>query len=109
MAYCRSNGKDSDVYLIGGENHLECFGAGWELEVERPVHKRVMVPDWENRNGEIIQLDTQHEMAQSFLTHSRSEMIEHLREHQKAGHKVPVSAFDRLEREKAQKGDLYDV
>lgn len=107
MSYCRSTGKDSDVYLIGGMKRLECFGAGWRLEETTPVHKRILAPDWDTVNGKLVKLDTKHEIADIFATSSRQEMIDHLLEHQTAGHRVPQYAFDRLRKEIAEHGDTY--
>lgn len=109
MSYCRSGSNDSDVYLIGtafhGEPYLECFGAGWELEGKRPVHEKIMVPDWEVVDGKARLLGTKHEVAGAFTTKSRTEMINHLLDHIAAGHKVPKHAFERLQQEIEEEGD----
>ena len=42
-----------------------------------------------------------------FRTGSYSEMIWHLKEHQKQGDKVPIRAFMRLKNERKIKGDIY--
>jgi len=82
MSYCRSNGDDSDVYLVMTGHGLLCFGAGWRLEETHPVHK------------------------DSLTITSRTEMIRHLGAHQAAGHKVPDRAFDRLSEEVEYLGDF---
>lgn len=109
MSYCRSNGVDSDVYVIGTRDELECFGAGWELEESNPCHNRAMVPDWKLIDRKIVKLDTQHEMAETYRTNSRSEMIDHLKKHRQIGHKVPDRAIERLNREIQEEGDKYTL
>ena len=39
---------------------------------------------------------------------NRSEMLAHLAEHKKAGHKVPQHAIERLEREIKELGDIVE-
>ena len=107
MSYCRSNGRDSDVYLIGTAHSLECFGAGWELEAESPVHDRFMAPSWGRVDGEIVPTGEFHEAPKSYTTVSRSEMIDHLLAHRAAGHKVPDYAIERLQKEISEAGDAY--
>lgn len=50
-------------------------------------------------------LDGDEEEAGEFITTSRAEMIEHVEQHRKAGHKVPVKVDERLRREIAEFGD----
>lgn len=107
MSYCRSDGVESDVYLIGSFSHLECFGAGWELEAKKPVHQRAMVPDWDIVDGRLVKLPTSHETDISFYSTSRQEMVSHLMDHRSAGHRVPNHAIERLLAEIETEGDEY--
>jgi hypothetical protein len=107
MSYCRTNGEDSDVYLIGTKDYLQCFGGGWRLEQEKPVHAKVQRPDWATMNGNIVKLATTHETHDDFTSNSRTEMLAHLEEHRAAGHKVPERALDRLRTEITELGDTY--
>lgn len=83
MSYCRNNGLDSDVYVIGTRNEeqsvLQCFCGSRDAEgfYEQPF------PTFTLRSG----------------------MIAHLREHQEKGDKVPDYTFERLEREIREQGD----
>lgn len=85
MSYCRNNGQDSDVYVIGTrdpqekQSILQCFCG------ERGENGNYLRP------------------FPSFTT--RSGMIAHLREHQERGDKVPDRAFQRLEQEIQEQGD----
>lgn len=109
MSYCRF-GKDSDVYVIGTRDHLECFGAGNLLETQIPVHERIMCPDWKMLpSGKMVQLSTQHETADIFCTKSRQIMVNHLRTHREAGHIVPDYAISMLQAEIARSGDNYNI
>ncbi len=107
MSYCRGNDRDSDVYVIGTRNLLECFGAGWWLEREKPLHDRIEVPDWTTENGYLVRLETTHESHASFTTTSRQGMINHLLAHRAAGHRVPDRALRRLRAEIEEEGDSY--
>lgn len=111
MSYCRSSERDSDIYLIGSRTHLECFGAGWKLELatEGSNHEVIDAPSWGLVNGEATRLEGQtHKHPISFTTTSRQEMIDHLLRHRELGHKVPKRAIKRLEREIKEKGDIYE-
>jgi len=112
VSYCRSNGNDSDVYLIGtcfdGEWYLDCMGAGWKMEEEKPVHDKIMCDSYEIKDDRIVKTGGQHEMAGSFYSSSRSEMIDHLLVHRGAGHMVPDYAIQRLQDEIAEHGDDYN-
>jgi hypothetical protein len=86
MSYCRNNGQDSDVYVIGtrnpGEsrNFLQCFCG--------------------------TRCDSCGQYTQPFPSFTtRSGMIAHLREHRVKGDKVPDRAFERLEKEIRESGD----
>lgn len=109
MSYCRSNGEDSDVYMIGtayqGVPYLECFGAGWELEKKKPVHEKIMVADWATVDGNLVRLNTKHEAPGAFTTKSRTEMVMHLLDHVATGHMVPKRTFERLYEEIEEHGD----
>lgn len=109
MSYCRTNGDDSDVYLIGTWEDLECFGADWRLEAEKPCHEKGMVDTWEfdRAIGKTVRTGEQHETHLSFITKSRKEMIEHLLTHRRIGHKVPARAIARLQQEIKEQGDAY--
>jgi hypothetical protein len=48
------------------------------------------------------------EGAAEFMTDSRSEMLNHLRQHAEFGHSVPPKAFARLSEELAAVGDQVD-
>lgn len=107
MSYCRSNGIESDVYLIGTECQLECFGGGREMEAKKPVHQRAMVPDWDIVDGQLAKLATSHETEVSFCSTSRQRMLSHLMDHRSAGHRVPDYAIERLLAEIETEGDEY--
>ena len=83
MSYCRNNGTDSDVYVIGtgGEDGdvLQCFCGSRDQE---GFYEQAF-PVFATRSG----------------------MIAHLREHQEKGDRVPGYAFERLEREIQDEGD----
>jgi len=111
MSYCRSS-EDSDVYVIGTIENLECFGAGWELERQLPVHGKFLSPDWGNVEGldgetHLVQLGTYHVAHDIFHTTSRQEMIDHLLVHRAMGHLVPDYAIERLAEEIRTAGDGY--
>lgn len=108
MSYCRYYRGESDVYVIGTKDSLECFGARHDVESVNPVHNRILVNDWGRVNGEIVQLETKHEIPDIFRTLSRREMIEHLKKHREAGHIVPDYAIERLEHEINTEGDEYN-
>ncbi len=109
--YAWINGEDSDVYVIGTRDYLECFGAGWELERQLPVHAKVMRPSWDTLEykGEniIVQLNEGHVTHTNWTTTSRQEMIDHLKVHRAMGHKVPKRAIKRLRSEIKEVGDTY--
>lgn len=75
MSYCRDNGIDSDVYVI-------CISNG-----KRPI--------WE-----CVGCSLDEDRCCDFET--RAGMMVHLTRHTKAGHKVPLRAFERLAREIAE-------
>ena len=79
MSYCRNNGKDSDVYVIGTQDEdnkvvWECCGC-----CQTPIPE----------GG----------FSSSFICSTRGEMITHLLAHRNLGDKVPQEAIDRLNRE----------
>ena len=78
MAYCRFS--EGDVYLYATKRDGTGFECCW-------CHL-AMVAD---ADGD--------EWWDSITLSSRTEALAHLREHQKAGHAVPVSAIARLEAE----------
>lgn len=83
MSYCRGNGIDSDLYIIGtlrsDINILECLCC----DLMKDKH--------------------------SFFATTRSEMILHMFQHQRAGHKVLERAIRRLLEEILTYGDVgYD-
>jgi len=108
MSYCRFSG--GDVYMFpsirGGICCQRCelaelvptiFTTGVDaLDIEPCEHcdgegcERCMLP------GELV-----------FYT--RSEAIEHLLEHRKAGHEVPQYAIDRLQSEPDELGETYEL
>ena len=75
MSYCRNDGKDSDVYVI-------------------------MTRDPEAEQNILLCY-----CSQDFFTTTRTEMIAHLQTHLQKGEKVPVRAFERLQREIEEEGD----
>lgn len=77
MSYCRNNGEDSDVYVIMTRDSIT---------------KRIIL--------QCFCADP----CNTFAT--RSGMIAHLRAHQDQGLKVPGRAFDRLQREIREEGDI---
>jgi hypothetical protein len=107
MSYCRSNGKDSDTYVIGTRDFLECFGIGWREKVQ-PEHEIFMADSWTTRDDKIVKTGGQHEAVASFTTNSRQEMIDHLLKHREAGHLVPDYAIERLREEIELEGDKYE-
>lgn len=103
MAYCRF--APGDVYIYHHVNgFLECCACrltkrkrykaphSKELEI---LHKKLF-----NRPYPKTVL-----MYQNFTTHSRKEMIEHIRAHKKAGHKVTSNPITRLRQEIKELGD----
>ena len=106
MSYCRSNGKDSDTYVIGTIDSLECFGIGWREKVQ-PEHAIFMADEWTIRDDEFVKTGRQHEAVASFKTTSRQRMIDHLLKHREAGHLVPDYAIERLQKEIELEGDEY--
>lgn len=109
MSYCRNNGEDSDIYLIGSFKHLECFGAGWRVEGEAPVHDTFKAPSYALNpvTDKIEKTGEEHDAIDSYYSNSRLEMIDHLLLHRDAGHKVPQRAIDRLREEISTVGDDY--
>jgi hypothetical protein len=77
MSYCKRGLDGSDVYLYP-------TGVG-EVSPEAPIVCQCC--------------DLQP--SGDYLAYSRSSALEHLAEHQHAGHSVPAAAVDRLERELA--------
>ena len=75
MSYCRNNGVDSDVYVIAASNP----------ETGRDCWECVGCTLTEERYGKTV--------------HTRTKMLTHLAHHRSLGHKVPISALERLRRE----------
>lgn len=73
MSYCRNNGTDSDVYVIGTARDTKPW---WECVACSLSRDR-----W------------------GYLAKNRVEMLLHLDKHRIAGDKVPARAIERLERE----------
>jgi hypothetical protein len=86
VSYCRNNGTDSDVYVIGTrdpdtrKNFLQCL-----CGTRDPVTGMYDAP------------------FPAFTT--RTGMIGHLLDHRRRGDKVPARAFERLGREIGEEGD----
>lgn len=72
MSYARANGIDSDVYVCGTGNGIECFCAYGNNYSAGP---------------------------RGFLATTAQEMIDHLNIHAAHGDKVPERAFTRLTKE----------
>ncbi len=73
MSYCRKNGTDSDVYVIGA------------VVGDAPTCECVACNLSHNKWG--------------YIALNRKEMLLHLDKHRVAGDKVPTRAIERLERE----------
>ena len=76
MSYCRRS-DESDVYMVGTKDHLECLACEFFKKRYSPTFKR------------------------------RSIAIFHLARHKAAGHKVLKGAVDRLWKEIEEVGDDY--
>ena len=74
MSYARNNGVDSDVYVIhhSGYDALVCYCA-----------YEVVDDEWGTD-------------VYPYVASSTQDMIDHLREHEASGDRVPQHAFDRL-------------
>jgi len=70
-------GKDSDVYVY------------------QSCNSNLYVCCWCILKNPDCELDDE-KWPEDFECDTREEMIEHLKEHEEAGHKVPVVAFERL-------------
>jgi hypothetical protein len=83
MAFCRF-GKDSDTYVIGTVESLQCLACRITGEPDSDGIRRGL-----------------------FETKSRSGMASHLLDHRKQGFNVPQTAIMRLGRESEEWGDEY--
>jgi hypothetical protein len=75
MAYARFRSEGSDLYI------------------------------YEDVHGYLVCMRCDLSESKETRTSSRKEMIEHMRAHVNAGHKVPQSAFVELEKDMAEFGD----
>ena len=107
MAYSRCAQPDSDVYMIGTPYALECFGAGWEQERDNPVHDKIEVDEYELTDEGPVKTGGKTQIAKSWVTNSRTSMIDHLHLHAQSKHKVPHRAIQRLKDEIDAYGDTY--
>lgn len=78
MSYCRNNRVDSELYVISVGDGWECLGCPSAEEVPSGIG----VP-----------------MKGRFFCQTRQEMLDHLLEHRRRGHKVPERAIERLKEE----------
>lgn len=119
MSYCRT-GVDSDVYIfhsVYGE--LECCGCGimpkhmsmYEIENNSNIFSiRNNLPGWliKIRAG-LIKKKKNKKVAffisNNFTTKSRLDMINHINDHVRKGHKIPGMVFRRLRNEFVTIGD----
>ena len=114
MAYCRINGEDSDVYLIGtaykGEAYLECFGAGWK-EADNNIAAGHIESWVDSYDVGMKKTGKKHQFVSSFTTTSISAMVAHLKEHEKVGHMVPQRVYDELHSDTfdSYNGDTYRI
>lgn len=82
MSYCRFSEATSEAYIIADvSGNLECIACRITPE-----------GNWYGW----------------FVTHSRQEMIDHVREHKAQGFKVPRRVIQRLKREIEEVGDIYE-
>jgi hypothetical protein len=80
MSYCRKNGENSDLYVVGTGDAWECLGCSLIPKGERNEAVWGLITSW-------------------FICDTRQEMLNHVLAHRAEGHKVPEKAIRRLRKE----------
>jgi len=124
MAYTRFTGKKyirggwggnvppSQTYIMGGIHSLECLCCRLLPKVQArddllDMHDARRRRFNEEHGTNFPMVTRPYYFWDTFHTNSRRAMLKHIRQHRKAGHAVPRSAWRRLVREIRTVGDEY--
>lgn len=116
MSYCRF-GDDSDLYIYGHVGGwFECCACGL-AELQKTIFTTGLneddpriglfgeIPPCEKCNGEGCEICM---MPGNAKFETRTELIDHVKEHIKAGHKVPEYVIEQLEKELKEEGEMME-
>lgn len=90
MSYCRFG--EGDAYVCGnvGDKSLICYNCQLQHTIQ------------------IVCFGRSFQIKDNFVTKSRKQMVNHLLEHRKNGHRIPQAAIRRLKKEIENFGDEVD-